>query len=81
MTVFVNNSGDLIEINEETNSIVITEQADSIIISEVGLKGDKGDDGADGNTNVFIGTTDPALATPYLWIDTTGGNLNFWVNV
>lgn len=29
--------------------------------------------------NLFIQDTDPAIAGAYLWIDTTGGNLNFWV--
>lgn len=51
------------------------------LFAQVGVVGPAG---APGNTNVFI---QPSAPTPtqiagqstYLWIDTTGGNLNFWV--
>jgi hypothetical protein len=34
-----------------------------------------------GTQNVFIQETEPAVSTGQkaLWIDTTGGNLNFWL--
>lgn len=37
--------------------------------------------GGGGVQNVYIQTTEPTIATgeKALWIDTTGGNLNFWV--
>ena len=40
-----------------------------------------GGGGGGGVQNVYIQTTEPTIATgeKALWIDTTGGNLNFWV--
>ena len=37
--------------------------------------------GGGGTQNVFIQETEPTLATgeKALWIDITGGNLNFWI--
>lgn len=37
--------------------------------------------GGGGTQNVFIQETEPAVSTGQkaLWIDTTGGNLNFWI--
>lgn len=37
--------------------------------------------GSGGTQNVFIQSTEPVVGTgeKALWIDTTGGNLNFWI--
>ena len=37
--------------------------------------------GGGGTQNVFIQETEPAVSTGQkaLWIDITGGNLNFWI--
>ena len=52
------------------------------IVYVVGDKGAPGDDGKDGNTNVFIQDTDPALSTPYVWYQTENGLLKtIWVNI
>lgn len=35
--------------------------------------------GGGGATNMFVQTTNPGMTEPGLWIDTSGGNLSFWV--
>ena len=40
-----------------------------------------GGGGGGGSGNVFIQSSPPSATGNYLWIDTSGGNINFWVNV
>lgn len=44
-----------------------------------GIAGAKGDKGDAGNSNLFIQSTEPVvgIGTEVLWIDTTGGNIQF----
>lgn len=52
----------------------------ALIADAVDIRGSQGVPGDDGNTNVFIQTTAPVgVIGPYLWVNTTGGNLQFLI--
>jgi len=47
-----------------------------------GIQGIQGPKGDDGNTNVFIQDTNPAVSGNYVWYETESGNLKtIWVNI
>lgn len=82
---------DIVEIEKQTNSIeVVTatnqvevyEQSAKVIeLVEKGVRGERGADAENGAAqNVFIQDTQPTATGSYLWVDTSGGNISFWVN-
>lgn len=78
MTVTVNETTDTITVVEETETVVVQENKDTVEIYDSGLVGYSS--GSSFDQNLFIQNTAPVGVTgAYLWIDTTGGNLNFWV--
>ena len=44
-----------------------------------GATGAAGPKGDPGNDNLKVQTTNPALAIPGMWVDTSGGNINIWI--
>ncbi len=76
-----------VEIITQNNVVEIVLTSENVIeIAHVGaqgiqgLQGATGAQGAQGDQNVYIQDTDPAVTGAYLWIDTSGSNISFWVN-
>jgi len=86
--ISINQRTNAVTVIENVNKIIISgirgidgEKGDTGATGAQGLKGDKGDNGADGNDNLFIQSIAPTVTNgiPYLWINTTGGNLQFMI--
>jgi len=56
-------------------ALIVKPEATRIEINSRGMRGLSGAS----FQNVFIQQTQPTAQGPYLWIDNSGGNLNFWV--
>lgn len=44
-----------------------------------GATGSTGATGAAGPNNLRVQTTNPGLAIPGMWVDTSGGNISLWI--
>lgn len=77
MTITVLERKTTLVINEPRGSVEVNPTVQRVVISSIGKQGPSG--GGSGTQNVFIQDTQPSATGAYLWIDTSGGNLQFLV--
>ena len=65
----------MIQVQQEVTRVIVTENDTRVTV----IGGLRGSGGGGGSQNLFIQDTAPIAAGAYLWIDTTGGNLQFFV--